>query len=69
MKIRKNDKGQIEVQLKDKERYSLLYHRIDNGKYEQYIKYLDKEIKLNKRHLAQVKKFIESLEVKDDKRI
>lgn len=69
MKIRKNDKGQIEVQLKDNEKYSLLYHRINGNKYEQYIKKLDKEILLNKRHLAKVKKFIEECEVENDKRL
>ena len=67
MKIRKNKQGQLEVQLKPKERFSLLYHRLDNGQYEQYVRQGDKNITLNKRQLAQVKRYIKEMEVDDEK--
>lgn len=68
MKIRKNDKGQVEVQMKDKERYCLLFHRINGGTYEQYIKKNNEVIMMDKMCMQQIREFIENAEVENDTR-
>ena len=60
MKIRENEQGMVEIQLKPKEKYKLVFHRINKGKYEQYVKLKDGIYILNLEELKQVKEFIES---------
>jgi len=66
MKIRLNKENQIEVQLEPKCKYRLLFHRIAFGRYQQYVKLGKKEYILNDEELKEIKKFIESIEVKDN---
>lgn len=64
MKIKKNEKGEIYVQIKPKERYCLLFHRLNKGKYEQYIKRHNEIYLLTSDELKQVQKYIQNTEVK-----
>lgn len=63
MKIRTNKQKQIEIQLEPKQKYSLLFHRLNKGKYEQYIKRGNEIVVLTKEQLQEIKKYIESMEV------
>ena len=63
MKIKKNEQGQILVQIHPKERYNLLFHRLVKGKYEQYIKFKNKEYILSKEEVKEVEEFIKRIEV------
>lgn len=63
MKIKRNKEGQILIQLNPNDRYCLLFHRIKNNKYEQYIKVKNKEYILTSDELKQVKEYIKNIEV------
>lgn len=63
MKIKRDNQGVISVQIKPKERYCILFHRLNKGKYEQYIVKKHKEYLLNNEELKQVQKYIQKMEV------
>jgi hypothetical protein len=67
MKIKRDNQGVISVQINPRERYCILFHRLNKGKYEQYIKRHNETYLLSADELKQVHKYIQGLEVKDDR--
>lgn len=65
MKIKRDNQGVISVQMKPYGRYCILFHRLNKGKYEQYIKVKNKEYILNAEELKEIHKYIQGLEVKN----
>ena len=67
MKIKRDNQGVISIQMKPYGRYCILFHRINKGKYEQYIKQKNKEYILDVNELKQIQKYIQGLEAKNDR--
>lgn len=68
MKCRLNNIHQIEVQFKPRCKYRVLFHRLVNGKYEQYVKLNNKEYILSNDELKEIKRFIENVKVEEEKK-
>ena len=67
MKIKRDNQGVISVQMKPYGRYYILFHRINKGEYEQYIRLKNKEYTFNLDELNEIQKYIQNLEVKNDR--